>query len=383
MADGSCIDYGYDSAGRLATITDAKGKAQQLGYTIDDRLAGITHPHAPAITYAYDAAFPRLVQMTDGSGATTYRYGPVGAPGALQLAAITTPLPNAAINYSYDPAGQLTAMTVAGSTETYRYDALGRLVTTSNDLGTFSYDYLGETTAPTAEHLQGLLRPLTAYHYERNRQDRRLAAIDHPRKARSYDYQSSPYTIDGIDEQGRNRNTTDWRFFYDNADRLVEAHGGFRQDFTFDYDQADNLTRMTTPDGTTIMHPDQTNAIHILIQRRSGLPGPKRLHPDYDPNGNLTDDGERHYTWDGLNHLTAIDYHGHPRWHTTLSYDGLDHLVSITERDGKDTQTQHLLWCGEAICGLTDDSGTLLTRIFDQGEWHKGQVHYYARDHLG
>ena len=302
--------------------------------------------------------------MTDGSGTTSYSYGPLGAPGALQLATITTPF--ATMGYRYDLAGQTTAMTVAGSTETYRYDALGRLVTTSNDLGTFSYDYLGETTAPTAEHLQGLLRPLTTYHYERNRQDRRLAAIDHPRKARSYDYQSSPYTIDGITEEGRN--TTDWRFFYDNADRLMEAHGGFLQDFTFDYDQADNLTRMATPDGTTIMHPDQTNAIRVLIQRRSGLPGPERLRPDYDKNGNLTDDGERHYTWDGLNHLTAIAYHGHPRWHTTLSYDGLDHLVTITERDGRNTETQHLLWCGEAICGLTDDKGQLITRLFQQGE---------------
>ena len=33
--------------------------------------------------------------------------------------------------------------------------------------------------------------------------------------------------------------------------------------------------------------------------------------------------------------LTAIAYHGHPRWHTTLAYDGLDHLVTITEQDGR------------------------------------------------
>ena len=124
----------------------------------------------------------------------------------------------------------------------------------------YRHSYLGETTAPTAEHLQGLLRPLTAYRYENNRQDRRLAAIDHPRKARCYDYQSSPYTIDSITEEGRGQDTTDWRYFYDAADRLVEAHGGLRQDFSFDYDRADNLTRMATPDGTTIMHPDQTNA---------------------------------------------------------------------------------------------------------------------------
>ena len=110
-----------------------------------------------------------------------------------------------------------------------------------------------------------MLRPLTAYHYERNPHPHPLAAIDHPRKARSYAYQSSPYTIDAIDEEGRNRDTTDWRFFYDNADRLVEAHGGFREDFTFDYDRSDNLTRMASPDGTTIMRPDQTNAIRMLI----------------------------------------------------------------------------------------------------------------------
>ena len=381
LADGTKINYSYDSAGRLITITDAAGRPQQLSYTIDDRISGISHPDAQPITYSYDQDFPRLAQMHDGSGTTSYRYGPLGAPGALQLAAITTPF--ATIGYTHDKAGQTTSTTVAGSTETYRYDALGRLATTSNDLGTFGYAYLGETSAPTAEHLEGLLRPLTAYHYENNRQDRRLAAIDHPHKARSYAYQSSPYTIDAIDEQGRNRDTTDWRYFYDNADRLVEAHGGFLQDFTFDYDRSDNLTRMATPDGTTIMHPDQTNAIRTLIQRRSGLPGPQRIRPDYDKNGNLTDDGVHHYTWDGYNHLTGITYHGHPRWHTTLAYDGLDHLVTITERDGRDIETQHLLWCGEAICAITDDKGQLITRLFQQGEWHQGQVLYYAKDHLG
>ena len=163
----------------------------------------------------------------------------------------------------------------------------------------------------------------------------------------------------------------------------MEAHGGLLQDFSFDYDRADNLTRMATPDGTTIMRPDSTNAIRMLIQRRSGLPGPDRIHPTYDKNGNLTDDGAHHYTWDGLNHLTGITYHGHPRWHTTLSYDGLDHLVTITERDGQDRETRHLLWCGEAICAITDDQGQLITRLFDQGEWQQGKVLYYTKDHLG
>ena len=81
--------------------------------------------------------------------------------------------------------------------------------------------------------------------------------------------------------------------------------------------------------------------------------------------------------------LTGIAYYGHPRWHTTLAYDGLDHLVTITEQDGRNIETQHLIWCGEAICGLTDNKGQLITRLFQQGEWRQGQVLYYARDHLG
>jgi hypothetical protein len=81
-----------------------------------------------------------------------------------------------------------------------------------------------------------------------NRPYRRLAAIDHPRKARSYDYQSSPYTIDAIDEQGRNKDTTDWRYLYDNADRLIEAHGGLQQD------------RINTPAPHPSTHPFPTSS---------------------------------------------------------------------------------------------------------------------------
>lgn len=80
--------FTYDSAGRLATRTDAiSGRSYQrsFGYDANDRLTTLTYPSGRQITYQYDTV-NRITKVTDATAsrdiATTFSYHPSGAPTA-------------------------------------------------------------------------------------------------------------------------------------------------------------------------------------------------------------------------------------------------------------------------------------------------------------
>src|SRR3990167_4589086 len=115
--------------------------------------------------------------MTDGTGTRQYTYVPVGSLGALQLQQESGPLANSAIASAYGELGRLASRTVQGAgAETFQYDAIGRLTGRTNDLGSFTLGYLGQTDQLTSRQLaSGTLA--TTFSYLNNAGDRRLAGI--------------------------------------------------------------------------------------------------------------------------------------------------------------------------------------------------------------
>jgi len=63
----------------------------------------------PTVSVTYDAAYPRLATMTDGTGTTNYGYYPVtsGQLGAGELSTVDGPLANDTITYTYDQLGRI------------------------------------------------------------------------------------------------------------------------------------------------------------------------------------------------------------------------------------------------------------------------------------
>ena len=87
-ADGTKTTLEYDSAGRQARRTDALGQTRLISYGKDNAVSRIRYPNAlnptPEIRFEWDAAYPRLKAIIDGTGTTRYRYGATGEPGALK-----------------------------------------------------------------------------------------------------------------------------------------------------------------------------------------------------------------------------------------------------------------------------------------------------------
>jgi RHS repeat-associated protein len=373
-ADGSLWGYGYEATtSRLLFVSDPLNQIKQYSYTPDNRLAGIQFYNAvnatPSVGFAYDPYFPRLTAMADGSGTTQYAYQPVGSLGALKLAREQGPFANTAIVYSYDALGRVVGRSVGGNAESFAFDAVGRLVTHADDLGTFARSYLGQTGQITG---QGNGTVGTGWTYDTNTNDRRLTGIANGANASQYSFTTTPEN--DITAIGDTFNKLTWAYSYDAADRLLGASSAAA---TYSYidDAAGNLSKIQRPKGTTTIGSNVVNQIS-----KAGASAFV-----YDSNGNLLHDYARTYQWDADNRLIAIGYLAHPTWQTTFAYDGLGRRIAIGSKSGAASGVTLYLWCGETLCQARSSKNAVTRRYFAEGEESPAEnvQLYYGVDQLG
>jgi RHS repeat-associated protein len=115
----------YDTAGRPSVVVDPSGRTVTITHNIDGTVATRTHSQTGApnlvYTYSYDSA-GRIATVSDGTGIYQYNY----TTGGL-LASVADPA-GRTIGYNYDNAGRRTKMTYPdGNTINYGYDTAGRV----------------------------------------------------------------------------------------------------------------------------------------------------------------------------------------------------------------------------------------------------------------
>jgi hypothetical protein len=154
----------------------------QYSYNQDNTLSGITYTNCavptPAVSFTYDANYPRVTSMTDGIGTTTYAYNPINgstALGAGKLASVTGPLVNEMINYNYDELQRQVLVGINGVASKVQYDPAGRPFAWTNALGSFTCAYDGSSRRPLTEVFPNGL--VTSFSYLGNLGDHLLAAI--------------------------------------------------------------------------------------------------------------------------------------------------------------------------------------------------------------
>ena len=131
--------YTYDLAGNKAALTDPMDRTTTYGYDAANELTRTTYGDGmtPNVAYTYTATGQRG-SMSDGTGTTTYAYDALDRPITVTNGAGQT------VSYSYDPVGNVAALTYPDSSVVTRsYDALDRLSSVTDPLGpgtTFSYD---------------------------------------------------------------------------------------------------------------------------------------------------------------------------------------------------------------------------------------------------
>lgn len=357
-ADQSLVGYTYETTtSRLKSVLDALGQTKTYGYGLDDQVTSISYLNAvnptPAVSFTYDNFFPRLASMTDGAGTTDYSYYPTFSDGALQLQTECFTASGASgcsheIAYGYDALQRLSGRTISGSgPETFQYDAIGRLINHSSDLGAFELSYLGQTPQLTTRQLLPATSNLkTTWSYLDNTHDRRLA---------------------GIANSG-----------------LV---AGQFTNFTFETTSENFISRITQTSDATVAEPSstaQTVAYNDLnqITQVSG-----QAH-SYDANGNLISDGVRSYSWDAENRLIGITYAATPGKQTQFSYDGLGRRIEIddTPAGGGTPTTAKYVWCGSQLCQARNGAYVTARSYFNEGEFKTtgpNPALFYGVDQIG
>jgi RHS repeat-associated protein len=464
--DQTSESYTYEATtSRLKSVTDAKSQVTNYKYNLDNSLNQVSYtdtsghplvPATPTVSYTYDPNYLRVTSMTDGIGTTHYAYNPVPSSpittpvtGANQLASVTGPLPNSTISYAYDElgreVGESHSGTVNGEPITANsssiYDALGRVTSATNPLGTFGYSYVNQTgRVAQIAYPNG---QVTNYSYYPNsaaapgNDDQRLQSISNL-SALNTNLSTYSYTYDpnGIIQTWAKQNDTasalTSSFTYDSADQLTSASLTSVQNFRYLYDQAGNRTSEQIDSGVAAATVNNDNQITALsstgpIHFAGGLSEPANVTVNgvpakvdannnfsadvplapgtstvpvvaTDGNGNtstktyqvtVTDSGvNRTLTYDANGNLTN-DGAG-----KTYGYDAANRLISITQAsgvtgfvyDGKGRRVQETLngalikqwvWCGGAQPCEERDASNNVTKRFYMQGEQIGSSNYF------
>jgi len=137
---GIAVTYDYDPASRLTGYTDALGNATSYLYDPLGRQTAVTYPDATQRTSTYDAAGRRIGWVDPNGTEVSQTYDDLG-----RLTGRAVETPGAGVvgptseSFSYDAMGRLTQATRDGLVSQRTYDSLSRLISEATDGKVVSY----------------------------------------------------------------------------------------------------------------------------------------------------------------------------------------------------------------------------------------------------
>lgn len=276
-AAGKVTQFDYDASGNVTSSTDPEGRVQKFTWTLDGQVATSTDPGNRTTTYGYRAG--DLVSVTDPLGRVSRQF--VDAVGRVVTAT--------------DPAGNTSSLT---------YDAQNEPTKVTDPLGastSFEYDENGNLTKLTDPRLKAL-----SWAYDAA--DQVQTATDQLGRTTSYDYDTAGRPTSVTSRAGRK--TT---FGYDALDRPSTISYGvtsaaIESSATFGYDAFDRPHTVTdTASGTVTMGYDVRDRLTSVVQAQ----------------------GTVNYGYDVTGRQTSATVGGQSA--TTYGYDTSGLLTSVTQ----------------------------------------------------
>ena len=360
-----------DPQGNPLVITRPNNAVTTMTYDAKGNLLTSTEQAiAATTTFTYEPTFNQVTRITDPKGnQTNITYDVKGNPLTI------TDADNKVTQFFYNAQGLLTetrdALYPANPATTFTYDALGRLLTTTDPLNrttTLTYDNAGNVATST-----DALTRVTTFQYD---QKNRLKQVTDPATG------VTTYTYDGNGnlltvKDAKNQTTT---FAYDDRNRLISTTDPLGKVEAYEYDGNDNLTKritpkldqilfaydpvnqllsktlpgaqvasytystvgnlltVTDPDSALTMSYDQASRLLTTSTAGSSNQPSVTLTYTYDKNGNrltLVDGTATNtFTYDPLNRLATL---ASPAGSTTFAYDALSRRTAMTLPNGTQT----------------------------------------------
>ena len=261
-------EYSYDANGNLASRTNGNGHTTSYEYGPENEPTKVIEPDGTSTETGYDADGQVTSQTDANKHSTSYTRNVLG-----EVTEVTDPLDRKTTK-EYDPAGNLTSVKdAAGRTTSYGYDRANRLTEVTYSDGktpnvTYEYDADGDRTKMT----------------------------------------------DGT-------GTTTYN--YDQLDRLTETTNGHGDTLGYEYDLADQQTKVTYPGGKAVERGyDQDGRLASVKDWLGNL-----TSFAYDPDSNLTtitfpetSANTDHYAYNNAGEISEARFAKGPETLASLSY---------------------------------------------------------------
>jgi RHS repeat-associated protein len=375
--DGRRMEMTYDESSRLTQVTDPLDRGASLAYDANGRLAQMTHFGGQTVAWTYlptdqGEENASVATLTDADGVTwSYGYDPernldevVDPLGGVtsyeytagaQLTKVVDALDRETV-LTYSDAGLASKTTPGLLTESWTYDAFGRVATWRRGDGSLvTYQYDGETT--TVRLPSGAAHVSTRDHDAGLFTSSGTAAGILVEQEGSRDKVTLVMLADGgkvemrFTTSGRVERVTattpggavfETGYAYDSGGRLVrlDAPGG---PTAYSYDDAGRLRRIDRPNGvvTTLGYLDLDRPVTIEHSRGGAVLDRQDL--TYDARGRLVRragaDGTFEYEYDGLTRLAVEREAGVGE--TTYLYDAVGNMIRRTLPDGDEVSCSY------------------------------------------
>ena len=338
----------YDAVGNLTTLTDAVGNTTSYGYDALYRLTIETDAVGAQTLMTYDAVGNLVNQLDRNGRETNFTYDALNRQTQEQwLDDTNNPLRN--IDFTYDAASQLVAVSDPDSAYGYTYDAAGRLTSVTNN-GTpnvpevtlfYDYDAVNNLTS-VGDAINGDQAGIEAFTYDALDRVTHITqngnGVAEKRVDMAYDAASQMTGLNRYSDLAGTRAVAETVYDYDAAGRLTDLihhrDNAIIAKYGLSYDAANRLTQLVTPDGTSdygynsrneltstdhsyqkdeIYNYDATgNRIDHVMGEHNRILDDGTYTYEYNNEGNRTrrveiETGEiTDYTWDHRNRLTAV-----------------------------------------------------------------------------
>jgi RHS repeat-associated protein len=336
--------YGYDSVGRLTSITGPRADVQDVtsvGYDpVTGFLSTITRPAIGATTYSNHDGLgnPRTVADPNGQ-MTTYTYDTVGriltakAPGdSNPTQFFYTTAPCGSCGDGFKTRLNLLIMP-EGNRVDFGYDAAGNLIniidTDGNSIN-YKYDSEGNRLSDEIKDASGVLQKTLSYTYDALNRPKRIVNPDSTYTEYGYDFMGRRTSLK--DPKGQNSTNQ-----YDILNRLTTVIQPSNITTTLGYTTNGNLASLRDGNNNaTVYKFDDMGRVYQSISPDTGT-----TSYSYDPSGNMVSRTDAKgvtisYQYDALNRLMKVDFPSDTD--TVYTYDacmnGNGHLCSMTDASG-------------------------------------------------
>ena len=333
-ADGK-LDYKEDpvgnqirasySAGRLTSLVHSNGAGFTLSYDANGRIGQLVDQVGNVTRYTYDAGGEHLVRVEAPFGVTEYQYDTQGGARQHALTKVTTAV-GTSHSFEYDDLGRLVREYDEGGAHevSYQYDDPGTV--RSTNLHGATVTRLFDNSGQVIQFHDPIGR---AFRFTFDTRNRPASIVGPTNLTDTFTFDDLGNLVGHVNPLGQSVEAT-YEPVFNQPLSITDQRGNVLQ---YSYDDRGNQTGTLFPDGSSEQLDWDSSGNMTEWTNRRGAPVTYTYNQRGQMTGRLYPDGsEKTYGYDAQDRLVATSDEGGV---TTLAYDAADRLTRITYPTGR------------------------------------------------